>query len=88
MKRETLVSHRGTLPAIAFLPGGTQVLYLPSLWFHHVRQSAPPGQQTIAVNMWYDMRYDGRYAQHCFLSRLAKLAPPRQPRAGRGGDGK
>jgi len=35
-----------------------KALYLPSLWFHHVQQCAPLGQQTVAVNMWYDMQYD------------------------------
>ncbi|GLV45725.1 Jumonji domain containing 7 [Carabus blaptoides fortunei] len=29
-------------------------LYLPSLWFHHVRQS----HACIAVNYWYDMEFD------------------------------
>ncbi|RKP15179.1 cupin-like domain-containing protein, partial [Piptocephalis cylindrospora] len=30
------------------------LLYLPSLWFHHVRQV---GNRVIAVNWWYDMHY-------------------------------
>ncbi|XP_011301391.1 jmjC domain-containing protein 7 [Fopius arisanus] len=33
------------------------VLYLPSLWFHHVQQS----QACIAINFWYDMEYDLKY---------------------------
>jgi hypothetical protein len=31
-----------------------ELLYLPALWFHRVTQTAP----TIAVNYWYDMRFD------------------------------
>ncbi len=31
-------------------------LYLPSLWFHHLRQS----HGCIAVNFWYDMEFDAR----------------------------
>ncbi|XP_012267185.2 bifunctional peptidase and (3S)-lysyl hydroxylase Jmjd7 [Athalia rosae] len=34
------------------------LLYLPSLWFHHVRQS----HACIALNYWYDMEYDIKYA--------------------------
>lgn len=34
------------------------VLYLPSMWFHHVQQE----NGTIAVNYWYDMSFDLRYA--------------------------
>ncbi|XP_073783326.1 bifunctional peptidase and (3S)-lysyl hydroxylase JMJD7 isoform X3 [Danio rerio] len=34
-----------------------EMLYLPSLWFHHVRQS----HGCIAVNFWYDMEYDIKY---------------------------
>ncbi len=39
-------------------------LYLPSLWFHHLRQS----HSCIAVNFWYDMQFDARYAYLNFLS--------------------
>lgn len=34
-----------------------EMLYLPSLWFHHVQQS----HGCIAVNFWYDMDYDIKY---------------------------
>lgn len=42
------------------------VLYLPSLWYHHVRQS----HKCIAVNFWYDMDYDARY---CYYKMMEKL---------------
>ncbi|XP_053695549.1 bifunctional peptidase and (3S)-lysyl hydroxylase Jmjd7 isoform X3 [Sabethes cyaneus] len=42
------------------------ILYLPSLWYHHVRQS----HKCIAVNFWYDMDYDARY---CYYKMMEKL---------------
>uniref|UniRef100_A0A182PJR4 JmjC domain-containing protein n=1 Tax=Anopheles epiroticus TaxID=199890 RepID=A0A182PJR4_9DIPT len=42
------------------------LLYLPSLWYHHVRQS----HKCIAINFWYDMDYDARY---CFYKMMEKL---------------
>ncbi|KAG7300906.1 hypothetical protein JYU34_015249 [Plutella xylostella] len=41
-------------------------LYLPSLWFHHVRQS----HGCIAVNYWYDMEFDIKYCYFKMLERL------------------
>lgn len=41
-------------------------LYLPSLWFHHVRQS----HKCLAVNYWYDMDFDLKY---CYYRMLEKL---------------
>ncbi|GFR82096.1 jumonji domain containing 7 [Elysia marginata] len=46
-----------------------QMLYLPSLWFHHVRQS----QACIAINYWYDMEFDMKWAYYKFLE---KMFPP------------
>jgi hypothetical protein len=44
------------------------VLYLPSLWFHHVQQT----QATIAINFWYDMEYDIKYNYFKFLEKLCQ----------------
>ncbi|KAM9294406.1 bifunctional peptidase and (3S)-lysyl hydroxylase JMJD7 [Gastrophryne carolinensis] len=46
-----------------------EMLYLPSLWFHHVRQS----HGCIAVNYWYDMEYDLKYHYFQLLDSFAKL---------------
>lgn len=46
------------------------VLYLPSLWYHYVRQS----HGCIAVNFWYDMEYDIKYAYHKFLEQTTTLS--------------
>jgi jumonji domain-containing protein 7 len=43
-------------------------LYLPSLWFHHLRQS----QGCVAVNFWYDMEFDSKYAYFNFLEQVWK----------------
>ncbi|XP_028403879.1 bifunctional peptidase and (3S)-lysyl hydroxylase JMJD7-like isoform X2 [Dendronephthya gigantea] len=44
------------------------VLYLPSLWFHHVQQT----QATIAINFWYDMEYDIKYNYFKFIEQLCQ----------------
>ncbi|XP_066588452.1 bifunctional peptidase and (3S)-lysyl hydroxylase JMJD7 isoform X2 [Prorops nasuta] len=44
------------------------ILYLPSLWFHHVRQS----HSCIAVNYWYDMEFDIKYAYFKALETLCE----------------
>ncbi|XP_043198143.1 bifunctional peptidase and (3S)-lysyl hydroxylase Jmjd7-like isoform X2 [Amphibalanus amphitrite] len=43
------------------------MLYLPSLWFHHLRQS----HGCIAVNYWYDMEFDVKYCYFKFLESLS-----------------
>lgn len=44
------------------------LLYLPSLWFHHVQQQ----NGTIAVNFWYDMQYDLKYVYYKLLERITQ----------------
>ena len=39
------------------------VLYLPSLWFHHLQQS----HGCIAVNFWYDMEFDSKFNYFNFV---------------------
>lgn len=47
-----------------------EMLYLPSLWFHHVQQS----HGCIAVNFWYDMEYDIKYNYFQLLEKLSQLS--------------
>lgn len=47
-----------------------EVLYLPAMWYHQVSQTCP----TIAVNYWYDQRFDFRYV-FANLSRQLKSLP-------------
>lgn len=55
-----------------------EILYLPSGWFHHVRQECgvwDDGEVApcIAVNYWYDMDYEGeKYATREMLTRLVE----------------
>ena len=48
------------------------VLYLPSLWFHKVKQ-VPEDGRCIAVNYWYDMRFDARYTWSVFQDHTSGL---------------
>lgn len=45
------------------------ILYLPSLWYHHVRQS----HMNISVNFWYDMDFDSRYCYYKMVETLCDL---------------
>eukprot|EP00268_Persea_americana_P043450 TRINITY_DN43682_c0_g1_i1.p1 TRINITY_DN43682_c0_g1~~TRINITY_DN43682_c0_g1_i1.p1 ORF type:complete len:392 (+),score=60.11 TRINITY_DN43682_c0_g1_i1:51-1226(+) len=47
-----------------------EILYLPSMWFHHVRQSPDSRGRTIAINYWYDMQFDIKYAYFNFLQSI------------------
>jgi jumonji domain-containing protein 7 len=40
------------------------------MWFHHVSQTPGDGGYTIAVNYWYDMQFDIKYAYFNFLQSL------------------
>ncbi|XP_073683695.1 bifunctional peptidase and (3S)-lysyl hydroxylase JMJD7 isoform X2 [Garra rufa] len=53
---ERYPSYKLAKPVRCIVKAG-EMLYLPSLWFHHVQQS----HGCIAVNFWYDMEYDIKY---------------------------
>eukprot|EP00808_Paulinella_micropora_P026626 g45988.t1 len=55
---------------VTLRPG--EVLYLPSLWYHGVEQS----EQTIAVNFWFDMKFDIKFAYFKFQEAVAGLVDP------------
>jgi len=44
-----------------------EVLYLPSLYFHHVTQQPDENGRVIAVNFWYDMKFGLNYVYYKFL---------------------
>ena len=48
-----------------------EVLYLPSLWWHQVEQAAGKDNMVIAVNYWYDMQFDCKYAYYQLVESLA-----------------
>ncbi|GAB2267821.1 Lysine-specific demethylase jmj32 [Dionaea muscipula] len=52
-----------------------EVLYLPSMWFHHVKQTPDSNGLAIAVNYWYDMQFDIRYAYFNFLQSNCHPSP-------------
>ncbi|XP_041669257.1 bifunctional peptidase and (3S)-lysyl hydroxylase JMJD7 [Cheilinus undulatus] len=49
-----------------------EMLFLPSLWFHHVKQS----HGCIAVNFWYDMDYDIKYNYYQLIDALTQVTTP------------
>ena len=52
-------------------PGDT--LYLPSLWHHFVEQEGGPDGICIAVNFWYDMAFDSKFAYYNLAEKLGDL---------------
>lgn len=49
-----------------------QVLYLPSLWYHHVKQRSGDDECVIAVNFWYNMAFDCKAAYARMAEQLAQ----------------
>ena len=50
------------VPIVVVVKAG-EALYLPAMWYHHVEQRRDEsGQPAVAVNYWYDMSFDDRYA--------------------------
>ena len=47
-----------------------EVLYLPSLWHHFVEQEGGPDGVCIAVNYWYDMAFDTKFAYYNLVEKL------------------
>ncbi|XP_065109754.1 bifunctional peptidase and (3S)-lysyl hydroxylase JMJD7 [Paramisgurnus dabryanus] len=64
---ERYPSYKLAKPLYCTVKAG-EMLYLPSLWFHHVRQS----HGCIAVNFWYDMEYDIKYNYFQLVESLTK----------------
>lgn len=56
-----------------------ETLYLPSMWYHYVQQDEGDADAVIAVNHWYDMKFDGRFAFFQCVERLAEHAGLIQP---------
>ena len=48
------------------------MLYLPALYYHHVRQMTDDQRRVIAVNFWYDMVYDHKYTYFQFMRAISK----------------
>ncbi|KAI8894386.1 JmjC domain-containing protein 7 [Globomyces pollinis-pini] len=59
-------------PIIATVEKG-DILYLPSLWYHKVKQYPDANGRTIAVNFWYDMIFDARFTWSQFQDKMVGL---------------
>jgi peptidyl-lysine (3S)-dioxygenase / protease len=49
-------------PPLEVVVNAGDLLYLPAMWYHYVRQSELHDEAVFAVNCWIDMRFDARYA--------------------------
>jgi len=49
-----------------------ELLYLPSCWFHYVQQTPDESGRVIAVNYWYDMRFDD--VKYAYFKHVADMA--------------
>lgn len=46
------------------------VLYLPAMWYHTVAQVDDSEGRCIAVNHWWDMQFDHKWASYQFMSKV------------------
>ena len=51
-----------------------ELLFLPSLWWHQVEQRAGKDGLVIAVNYWYDMEFDCKYAYYKLVEAVSNGA--------------
>ncbi|CAI5461036.1 unnamed protein product [Closterium sp. Yama58-4] len=59
-------------PPLVCTIGPGEMLYLPSMWYHHVSQSRGETGRTIALNYWYDMQFDVKYAYFNLVQSLTR----------------
>lgn len=50
-----------------------EALYLPSMWYHMVEQNDDDSGRVIAVNYWYDMQYDCKFAYAQLVESLSRM---------------
>ncbi|GJP41956.1 hypothetical protein CLOM_g1567 [Closterium sp. NIES-68] len=60
-------------PPLVCTIGPGEMLYLPSMWYHHVSQSPDETGRTIALNYWYDMQFDVKYAYYNLVQSLTRV---------------
>eukprot|EP01122_Echinamoeba_exundans_P015572 TRINITY_DN7453_c0_g1_i1.p1 TRINITY_DN7453_c0_g1~~TRINITY_DN7453_c0_g1_i1.p1 ORF type:complete len:336 (+),score=52.70 TRINITY_DN7453_c0_g1_i1:35-1042(+) len=51
-----------------------EMLYLPSLNFHRVAQTSDAEGKVLAINYWFDMKFDIKYAYFQFLDHVARIS--------------
>lgn len=66
-----LFSDKSLPPPLKITVNAGEVLYLPSLWHHYVEQTSGPEGFCIAVNMWFDMAFDHRFAYFTAIEKMA-----------------
>ena len=48
------------------------VLYIPATWYHEIHHK-DTGETTIAINFWYDMIHDAKYASMLAVDKIAQI---------------
>jgi hypothetical protein len=77
--RKNEEQHLADFPLLAYTHPITikvragEMLYLPALWFHSVTQT----KETVAINYWYDMKFDS--PAWCYFHFLSQLQPAPAP---------
>ena len=84
-------SRSGAPPPLIVDVHPGECLYLPAMWHHHVTQRrGDDGEPAVAVNFWYDMAFDDRFAVAKFAEeahrRFARRGTESRARGIRGGD--
>ncbi|KAL4423232.1 hypothetical protein ABPG77_000024 [Micractinium sp. CCAP 211/92] len=65
-------------PLVVTVKAG-EALYLPAKWWHQVEQEPDASGRAIAVNYWYDMKFDVKAAYLQAVERLAELLGLNEP---------
>ena len=65
--------HDGPSPLVVNVGPG-DMLYLPAMWYHYVQQDELEAEAVIAVNFWYDMQFDAKFAYFSAIEKLAAHA--------------
>ena len=52
------------------------IMYLPPIWWHYVRQTVDKENRCIAVNFWYDMQFGPTTIASMFSDVLSKSLSP------------
>lgn len=56
--------------------GPGDLLFIPAHWYHGVRQRGGADRITIAVNMWWDAKFDARFALTDAIEQIAREVNP------------
>eukprot|EP00899_Mesostigma_viride_P000122 jgi/Mesvir1/1010/Mv17544-RA.1 len=73
-------------PPLTCVVKAGEMLFLPSLFYHHVAQREDAAGRCIALNFWYDMTYDSKYAYFNLVNSICPEGTPTYEESEPGGD--